>query len=68
MSKNLYYEMLDSNEISTIIHEKWQGFASQSFSTLEMSTCFKIINSSWDPEESSRRFRVQIHDSKTYFF
>jgi len=31
MSEKHYYEMLDSNEMATIINERWHGYASQSF-------------------------------------
>ena len=53
---NHYYELLDSNEMGTIIKELWHGSNSNNFGLFGCCTNYKILTSGFDAEESKRLF------------
>ena len=70
MSKNRYYELLESQEMSMIINEKWHGLNAQNFGLLPATSTYRILISGNDAEESRRLFK-DIHaktDMKNYVF
>jgi len=58
MSEHKLYDLLESNEISTIIKEKWHGSNAQNFGLFTASTFYSILVSNHETEEARRLFRV----------
>jgi len=71
MSEHKFYPLLESNEMATIIQEKWHGTNSQNFGLFTASTLYNMWTAGYDPEESKRLFRTTIlkkEDYKSYVF
>ena len=71
MSMYKYYQLLESNEISLIINEKWHGKSSQMFGLFQPSKLYHIIQSNYDADEARRLFIFDTDikkDNKIYIF